>query len=80
MLQEVVDLDDDVDEKGEYTSVAQPKSNPAILTPANLTPPPAARTDRAAAKATIEPARSFEMGCITDSEEWMQIRVTNVGV
>ena len=43
------------------TSVPQPKSNPAMLTPANLTP---AATVRAAPKATIEPARSFEMECI----------------
>ena len=40
------------------TSVVQPKSKPAILTPANLTP---AATVRAALKATIEPARSLEM-------------------
>lgn len=38
-------------------SVLQPKSNPAIFTPANLTP---AATVRAAPKATIEPASSFE--------------------
>ncbi len=43
---------------GRYTWVSQPKSKPAILTPANLTP---AATVRAAPKATIEPARSFEM-------------------
>ena len=45
------------------TSVLQPKSNPAILTPANLTP---AAAVRAAPKAKIEPARSFEMECIVE--------------
>lgn len=49
--------------KGACTSVPQPKSNPAILTPANLTP---AATVRAALKATIEPARSFEREYIVE--------------
>ena len=62
MLKKVIGLYNDEKRDG-YTSVPQPKSKPAILTPANLTPP-AVTTDRAAPKATIEPARSFEMECI----------------
>ena len=52
------------------TSVLQPKSNPAILTPANWT---LAATVRAAPKATIEPARSFEIECIVETETKRQV-------
>ena len=60
-----------------YTSVPQPKSNPAILTPANLTP---ATTVRAALKTTIEPAISFEMECMAENEIKIERQVTNVVV
>ena len=63
-----------IQRRGKCTSVLQPKSNPAILTPANLTP---AATVRAAPKATIEPARNLEIQCIVEE---MKDHVKTVGV